>query len=242
MTVWNRYLKSTKIRIWWSGIIAQGVLIRMALSKADVNQNNTDIKSTTWLYDQWKVLQCWPWTGHLPSFFVTAAGHGSSSVHPQQRNAYAMPGGSPGGGGGMLGGVGSPKIDWYIIVALLLIQALVEDQVHHPNDLGAQAIAITDNEDQEPIHSPNQITAVLNLVPVCSTPEGRRQNPCLLYFFFFEGFEQKLLFFFCSFMLSHMSPAFLAGCYYCFHNLNASFWTVTHSLALRLIQIALSLE
>ena len=83
-----------------------------------------------------------------------------------------MPGGSP-GGGGMLGGVGSPKIDWYIIVALLLIQALVEDQVHHPNDLGAQAIAITDNEDQEPIHSPIQITAVFNLLPVCSTPEGK---------------------------------------------------------------------
>ena len=196
-----------------------------------------------------KVLQCWLWTGHMPSFFISVAMHGSSSVpapgifpstakeclcHARRFTGW--------GGGGMLGGVGSPKIDWCIIVALLLIQALVEDQVHHPSDFGAQAIAITDNEDQEPIHSPNQITAVLNLVPVCSTPEGRRQNPCLLYFFFFEGFEQKLLFFFCSFMLSHMSPAFLAGCYYCFHNLNASFWTVTHSLALRLIQIALSLE
>ena len=195
---WNRYLKSTKIRIWWSGIIAQEVLIRMALSKADVNQNNTDIKSTTRLYDQWKVLQCWPWTGHLPSFFVTAAGHGSSSVHPQQRNAYAMHGGSPGWGGGMLGGVGSPKIDWYIIVALLLIQALVEDQVHHPNDPGAQAIAITDNEDQEPIHSPIQITAVLNLVPVCSTPEGKRQNP-YLFVCFLRGFHlsKNYCFFFC---------------------------------------------
>ena len=205
MTIWNRYLKSTKIRIWWSGIIAQEVLIRMALSKADVNQNNTDIKSTTRLYDQWKVLQCWPWTGHLPSFFVTAAGHGSSSVHPQQRNAYAMHGGSPGGGGGMLGGVGSPKIDWYIIVALLLIQALVEDQVHHPNDPGAQAIAITDNEDQEPIHSPIQITAVLNLVPVCSTPEGKRQNPCL-FVCFLRGFHlsKNYCFFFVTWSLSHM--------------------------------------
>ena len=28
------------------------VLIRMALSKADINQNNTDVKSTTQLYDQ----------------------------------------------------------------------------------------------------------------------------------------------------------------------------------------------
>ena len=93
------------------------------------------------------------------------------------------------GGGGMLGGVGSPKIDWCIIVALLLIQALVEDQVHHPSDLRAQVIAITDNEDQEPIHSPNQITAVLNLIPVCSTPEGRRQNPCLLLIFFLRGFH-----------------------------------------------------
>ena len=102
------------------------------------------------------------------------------------------------GGGGMLGGAGSPKIDWCIIVALLLIQALVEDQVHHPSDTGVQAIASTDNEDQEPIHSPNQITAVLNLVPVCSTPEGKRQNPCL-FVCFFEGFslEQKLLSFFC---------------------------------------------
>ena len=77
----------------------------------------------------------------------------------------------------------------------------MEDQVHHPSDTGAQAIAITDNEDQEPIHSdsPIQITAVLNLVPVCSTPEGKRQNPCfLLIFSFVEGFslEQKLLVFF----------------------------------------------
>ena len=101
-------------------------------------------------------------------------------------------------GGGMLGGVGSPKIDWYIIVALLLIQALVEDQVHHPNDPGAQAIAITDNEDQEPIHSPIQITAVLNLVPVCSTPEGKRQNPCL-FVCFLRGFHlsKNYCFFFC---------------------------------------------
>ena len=76
----------------------------------------------------------------------------------------------------------------------------MEDQVHHPSDPGAQAIAITNNEDQEPVHSPNQITAVLNLVSVCSTPEGKRQNPCfLLIFFFLEGFslEQKFLFFFC---------------------------------------------
>ena len=148
-------------------------------------------------------------------------------------------------GGEMLGGVGSPKIDWYIIVALLLIQALVEDQVHHPNDPGAQAIAITDNEDQEPIHSPIQITAVLNLVPVCSTPEGKRQNPCL-FVCFLRGFHLSKNY--CFFLLLEvcpicMSPAVLAGCYnYCFHNLNASFWTVTHSLALRLIQIALSLE
>ena len=101
-------------------------------------------------------------------------------------------------GEGMLGGVGSPKIDWYIIVALLLIQALVEDQVHHPNDPGAQAIAITDNEDQEPIHSPIQITAVLNLVPVCSTPEGKRQNPCL-FVCFLRGFHlsKNYCFFFC---------------------------------------------
>ena len=109
------------------------------------------------------------------------------------------------GGGGMLGGVGSPKIDWYIIVALLLIQALVEDQVHHPNDPGAQAIAITDNEDQEPIHSPIQITAVLNLVPVCSTPEGKRQNPCL-FVCFLRGFHlsKKYCFFFVTWSLSHM--------------------------------------
>ena len=147
-------------------------------------------------------------------------------------------------GGGMLGGVGSPKIDWCIIVALLLIQALVEDQVHHPSDFGAQAIAITDNEDQEPIHSPNQITAVLNLVPVCSTPEGRRQNPCLLLIFFWGVFTwAKIIGFFC-----YLKPVPYVTCFSCwlllncFHNLNASFWTVNHSLALRLIQIALSLE
>ena len=152
----------------------------MALSKGDIKQNNTDIESTTRLYDQWKVLQCWLWVGHLPSFFFSAAGHFSSSVPAPEIfpstakeclcNAWRF---TRWGGGGMLGGVGSPKIDWYIIVALLLIQALVEDQVHHPNDLGAQAIAITDNEDQEPIHSPIQITAVFNLLPVCSTPEGK---------------------------------------------------------------------
>ena len=108
-------------------------------------------------------------------------------------------------GEGMLRGVGSPKIDWYIIVALLLIQALVEDQVHHPNDPGAQAIGITDNEDQEPIHSPIQITTVLNLVPVCSTPEGKRQNPCL-FVCFLRGFHlsKNYCFFFVTWSLSHM--------------------------------------
>ena len=172
----------------------------MALSKADVNHNN--IKSTTWLYDQWKVLQCWLWTGHLPSFFISVATHGSSSVPAPEifpstaKECLCNVRRFTGWGGGMLGGVGSPKIDWCIIVALLLIQALVEDQVHHPSDFGAQAIAITDNEDQEPIHSPNQITAVLNLVPVCSTPEGRRQNPCLLYFFFLRGLSKNYCFFF----------------------------------------------
>ena len=180
----------------------------MALSKADVNQNN--IKSTTWLYDQWKVLQCWRWTGHLPSFFVSAAGHFSSSVpapeiFPSTAKECLCNARRFTRWGGMLGGVGSPKIDWYIIVALLLIQALVEDQVHHPNDLGAQAIVITDNEDQEPIHSPIQITAILNLVPVCSTPEGKRQNPCL-FVCFLRGFHlsKNYCFFFVTWSLSHM--------------------------------------
>ena len=183
----------------------------MALSKADVNQNNTDIKSTTQLYDQWKVLQCWPWTGHLPSFFISVAGHGSSSVPAPEifpstaKECLCNAQGFTGWGGGMLGGVGSPKIDWYIIVALLLIQALVEDQVHHPGDTGTQAIAITDNEDQEPIHSPIQITAVLNLVPVCSTPEGKRQNPCfLLIFFCLRGFHFSKNY--CFFLLLKACP------------------------------------
>ena len=128
--------------------------------------------------------------------------------HPHQKNAYAMPRGSL-GEGGTLGSVGSPKIDWCIIVALLLIQALVEDQVYHPSDTGAQAIVITDNEDQEPINTPNQITAVLNLVPVCSTPEGKRKNPCLfvcLFVCFWEVFTwaKIIVFFFVTWSLSHM--------------------------------------
>ena len=32
--------------------ITREVLIRMALSKGDINENNTDIKSTTRLHDQ----------------------------------------------------------------------------------------------------------------------------------------------------------------------------------------------
>ena len=196
------------------------------------------------------MLQCWLWTGHLPSFFISVATHGSSSVPAPEifpstaKECLCNVRRFTGWGGGMLGGVGSPKIDWCIIVALLLIQALVEDQVHHPSDFGAQAIAITDNEDQEPIHSPNQITAVLNLVPVCSTPEGRRQNPCLLLIFFWGVFTwAKIIGFFC-----YLKPVPYVTCFSCwlllncFHNLNASFWTVNHSLALRLIQIALSLE
>ena len=80
----------------------------------------------------------------------------------------------------------------------------MKDQVHHPSDTGAQAIAITDNEDQETIHSPIQITAVLNLVPVCSTPEGKRQNPCfLLIFFLLRGFHLSKN---CFFLLLEACP------------------------------------
>ena len=148
--------------------------------------------------------------------------------------------GGGGGGRGMLGGMGSPKIDWCIINLYLCYwyKRLWKIRFIIQVTLEYKQIAITDNKDQEPIHAPNQITAVLNLVPVCSTPEGKRKNP----WFFFEVFLQNF-FCFVTWSLSHiMSPAVLAGCHYCFHNLSASFWTVTHSLALRLIQIALSLE
>ena len=63
-------------------------------------------------------------------FFISAAGHGSSQVspplgicHPRQKNAYAMPGDSPGWGVG-------------VMLVMILIQALVEDQAHHPSDTG----------------------------------------------------------------------------------------------------------
>ena len=214
----------------------------MALSKGDISQNNTDIKSTTQLYDQWKVLQCWPWMGHLPSFFISAAGHGSSSV-PAPGNlpstAKECPCHAQGftgwGGGGMLGGVGSPKIDWCIIVALLLIQALVEDKQLR------SLITRTKSLSSQPNHSSFIFSTCL------LHPRGEEAEPFFVCFFFsFEGFSLSKNFCFFFFFLEAcpicMSPSVLAGCYNCFHNLSASFWTVTHSLALRLIQFALSLE
>ena len=70
------------------------------------------------------------------------------------------------------------------MIALLLIQALVEDQVHHPSDTGAPAIAITDNEDPEPIHSPNQITAVLTFSTCLLYPRGEEAEPLFVCLFF----------------------------------------------------------
>ena len=64
------------------------------------------------------------------------------------------------------------------------------------------------------------------ILRVCPTPEGKRQNPgnklplhnSLLRVFTWA----KIMFFFNTWSLSHMSPAVLAGCLYWYHNLNAS--------------------
>ena len=188
----------------WSGIIAHEVLIRMALSKGDISQNNTDIKSTTQLYDQWKVLQCWPWMGHLPSFFISAARHGSSSV-PAPGNlpstAKECPCHAQGftGWGGMLGGVGSPKIDWCIIVALLLIQALVEDKQLR------SLITRTKSLSSQPNHSSFIFSTCL------LHSRGEKAEPFFVWFFFsFEGFSlsKNYCFFFLMWSLSHMHITF----------------------------------
>ena len=74
-------------------------------------------------------------------------------------------------------------------------------------------IAITDNKDQEPINTPNQITAVLNFCTYLLHPIGEEAEPLVLFF-------AKIIVFFLLLDLSHvMSPAVHAGCHYCFHNL-----------------------
>ena len=119
--------------------------------------------------------------------------------HPQQKNAYAMPRGSLGRGGGMLGGVGSPKIDWCIIVALLLIQALVEDKQLR------SLITRTKSLSSQPNHSSFIFSTCL------LHPRGEEAEPLFVCFFFFWGVftEQKLLFFFfLTWSLSHMHVTF----------------------------------
>ena len=95
------------------------------------------------------------------------------------------------GGGGMLGGVGSTKIDWCIIVALLLIQALVEDKQLW------SLITRTKSLSSQPNHSSFKFSTCL------LHPRGEEVEPlfvCLV--FSFEGFslEQKLLLFFFSYL------------------------------------------
>lgn len=138
-------------------------------------------------------------------------------------------------GGGMLGGVGSPKIDWCIIVALLLIQALVEDKQLR------SLITRTKSLSSQPNHSSFIFSTCL------LHSRGEEAEPFFVCFFFLlRGFHWAKIIVFFFFLREAcpicMSPSVLAGCYNCFHNLSASFWTVTHSLALRLIQFALSLE
>ena len=77
---------------------------------------NRKLKCNTRLCDQWKVLQCWLRTGHLPAFFVPVDGHLAAQVSLPPGNLHdarekmPMPGGYPQGGGGM----GAPGIDWCI--------------------------------------------------------------------------------------------------------------------------------
>lgn len=94
--------------------------------------------------------------------------------HPQQKNAYAMPRGSLGGeGGGVLGGMDSPKIDWCIIVALLLIQALVEDKQLR------SLITRTKSLSSQPDHSSFIFSTCL------LHPRGKEAEPLFVCFFFF---------------------------------------------------------
>ena len=61
---------------------------------------------TLWLCGQWKMLQFWRRTGHLPSFFVPTPGDltAQESFTPGNLPSWAknmlMPGGQPGEGGG----------------------------------------------------------------------------------------------------------------------------------------------
>ena len=101
--------------------------------------------------------------------------------------------------GGMLGGVGSPKIDWCIIVALLLIQALVEDKQLR------SLITRTKSLSSQPNHSSFIFSTCL------LHPRGEEAEPFFVCFFFFWGVftEQKLLFFFfLTWSLSHMHVTF----------------------------------
>ena len=120
--------------------------------------------------------------------------------HPQQKNAYAIPRGSL-GGGGVLGGMGSPKIDWCIIVALLLIQALVEDKQLR------SLITRTKSLSSQPDHSSFIFSTCL------LHPRGKEAEPLFVCFFFFllRGFhlsKNYCCFFFLTWSLSHMRVTF----------------------------------
>ena len=72
-------------RLWWS---LTEVLIRIALLRRKMlsetkNRTLKCLNVTSRLCGQWKMLQCWRWTGHLPSFCVpTPGGLKLKSPHP----------------------------------------------------------------------------------------------------------------------------------------------------------------
>ena len=75
------------------------------------------LKWHVWLCDQWKMLQCWRRTGHLPSFFVPTPGDLTVQESPPQKFAdprqkkMLMPRGSaPGEGAG--GGGARCRWNW----------------------------------------------------------------------------------------------------------------------------------
>ena len=70
-----------------------------------------------WLCDQWKMLQCWRRTGHLPSFFVPTLGELTAQespppgiCHPRQKKCLRLRVSQGVGGGGSTAG-----IDWCIM-------------------------------------------------------------------------------------------------------------------------------
>ena len=152
------------------------VLIRIVAllqRKTLLETKNRTLNGTIRLCDKWKMLQYWRRTGHLPSFFVLTPGDLTAKespppgiCYPRQKNLL-MPGGQPGGGGGL----GAAGIDWCINEKSSL---LTEQQQQKDQEKWTHILA----ETEESLKRDNYSAAlqfVDKFVADCETPEFNLQ-------------------------------------------------------------------